>query len=106
MLLCGRHLYISYGPSLWSFPPGSEGAPLRVLLERLERAGDVLVADVHQVEDLPDLLLGVGDDVLEEDGVMVDPLVLLVIRDLKMRIVCDYSIRVIIVINCLKSGLG
>ena len=78
---------VKYGSSLWSFPPRTERPPLRVLLERLQRAGHVLVVDVHEVEDLLDFLLGIGDDVLEEDGMLVNVLVPLIIGELKKKII-------------------
>ena len=71
------------GPSLWSFAPRTERPPLRVLLEGLQCARDVLVADVHEVENLLDFPLGIGDDVLKENCMLVDVLVPLVIGDLK-----------------------
>ena len=78
---------VIFGTSLWSFPARSERAPLRVLLERFHGAGDVLVVDVHEVEDPLDLPLGIGDDVLEEDGVLIYALVPLIIGDLKKKMI-------------------
>ena len=77
---------VIYGSSLWSFPPWTERPPLRVLLERFQRAGHVLVVDVHEVKDLLDFPLGIGDDVLEEDGMLIDVLVPLIIGELKKMI--------------------
>ena len=43
------------------------------------------MVDVHEVEDPLDLPLGIGDDVLEEDGVLIYALVPLIIGDLKKK---------------------
>ena len=75
-----------YGSSRRSFPSWTKRPPLRVLLERLKRAGHVLVVDVHEVEDLLDFPLGICDDVLEEDGMLIYVLVPLIIGELKKKI--------------------